>query len=536
MLLAETFVRLLQMWDGGRLNAVEPHLVCSRVPQVLIQIANQTLLCQKGDGTWGPEICPERDAYAILTLLAVTSLPHAKIYELKIQSAIQSGRHALLQCESLWAEPQYLWIEKVIYGSSALAETYCVSAMNAPIGTHQWTDRFKKEAGIHSQKIMRLSKFLSSLPTLRKEPSWKILVSVVEGFSFLPQLLDARSKIFPRQQLAEDRYLEYIPCTWMVINNCDALCLEPFVLWDMMVMSMLDFLVDEYMESTVVKVSETELNSLCIRISALCKGAKAEVDGNSDDPTQTVEKSAHLNYQEESFRPTSGIETVLKDYIWKVLNHPGIQNASWQNWSSLQAELRTFLLSHLEQIHDNIQLRRQQPQPQDLATCFLSTRGSHYMWSHTTAAYHTSCALSFNFYICRLKASSHQHSDFFEYADEKYLAQDLCSHLGTMSRLYNDYGSIARDRTEMNLNSTNFPEFHVDPSIDKIETERPAHIADTTQKKTLLSLAEYERRQAQAALQSLIDLLGGRKGGKNMASALRVFARATELYADMYFM
>ena len=153
--------------------------MCSRVPQVLIQIANQTLLCQKGDGTWGPEICPERDAYAILTLLAVTSLPHAKIYELKIQSAIQSGRHALLQCESLWAEPQYLWIEKVIYGSSALAETYCVSAMNAPIGTHQWTDRFKEEAGIHSQKIMRLSKFFSSLPTLRKEPSWKILVRVI---------------------------------------------------------------------------------------------------------------------------------------------------------------------------------------------------------------------------------------------------------------------------------------------------------------------------------------------------------------------
>ena len=522
------------MWDGGHLSAVEPHLVCNRVPQVLIQIANHTLLCQERDGTWGPEICPERDAYAILTLLAVTSLPHVKLFGLRIQSAIQSGRHALLQYESQWAEPQYLWIEKVAYGSSALAETYCVSAMNAQIGTHQWTDRFKEAAGIHSQKIMRLSKFFSSLPTLRKEPSWKILVSVVEGFSFLPQLVDARSKIFPRQQLAEDRYLEYIPCTWIVINNCDALCLEPFVLWDMMVMSMLDFLVDEYMESTVAKLSVTELNLLCIRISALCKGAKAKVDGKSDDPTQTLEKSAHSNYQEESFGPTSGIETVFKDYIGKVLDHPRVQNVASQNRSSLQAELQTFLLSHLEQIHDNIHFRRQQPQPQDLATCFLSPRSSHYVWSHTTAAYHTSCALSFNFYICRLKASSHQYSKFFEYADEKYLAQDLCAHLGTMSRLYNDYGSIVRDRTEKNLNSTNFPEFHVDHSIDEIDTERPAHIADTTQKKTLLSLAEYERRQAQAALQSSIDLLGGREAGQKMAGALRVFARVTELYADMY--
>lgn len=530
MLLAETFVRLLQKWDGGQLNAIEPDLVCNRVPQVLIQLVNRKLLSQKSDGTWGPEVCPERDAYAILTLLATTSLPHVRAFELKIQSAIHSGRHALLQCESQWAEPQYLWIEKVIYGSSALAETYCISAMNAKFGTHQWTDRFEKIAGSHSRNIMRLSKFFSSLPTLRKEPSWKILVSVVEGFSFLPQLLDARSKIFPRRQSAEDKYLEYIPCTWIVINNCDALCLEPFVLWDMMVMSMLDFLVDEYMESTVAKLSEIGLHLLCSRIPALCKSAKTEASGKVD---QTVERSAHLNHQEKRFGPISAIETVLKNYIGKGLDHPRIQNASSQNKLSLQAELQTFLLSHLEKIHDNIQLRQQQPQPQpqDLTTCFLSPRSSHYVWSHTTAAYHTSCALSFNFYICLLKASSPRYSDFFERADEKYLAQDLCAHLGTMTRLYNDYGSIVRDRTEVNLNSTNFPEFHLDHSIDRME---PAHIADTTRKKTLLSLAEYEKRQAQAALQSSTDLLGGRKGGEKMAGALRVFARVTELYADMY--
>ena len=94
-------------------------------------------------------------------------------------------------------------------------------------------------------------------------------------------------------------------------------------------------------------------------------------------------------------------------------------------------------------------------------------------------------------------------------ADEEYLAQDLCIHLGKMSRLYNDYGSIARDRTEVDLNSTNFPMFHSDHSIDRMETERPAHIADAIQKKTLLNLAEYERRQAQAALQSPIDLAVG---------------------------
>ena len=61
-------------------------------------------------------------------------------------------------------------------------------------------------------------------------------------------------------------------------------------------MSTLDFLVDEYMDSTVAKLSKMDLNSLSIHIPALCKGVKTEADGKSDDPTQPVEKSAHLNH------------------------------------------------------------------------------------------------------------------------------------------------------------------------------------------------------------------------------------------------
>ena len=186
-------------------------------------------------------------------------------------------------------------------------------------------------------------------------------------------------------------------------------------------MSMLDFLVDEYMDSTVANLSEMDLSSLCIRISALCKGVKTEADGKSDDPTRTVEKTAHPNHQDESLGPISAIEMVLRTFI-------GNPEQFFAKLVFSSGRASDFFLSHLEQIYDNIRLRRHQPQPRDLATCFLSPRGSHYIWS-----YHTSCGLSFNFYICCLDASSHQYSDFFESADEKYLAQDLCAHLGTMS-------------------------------------------------------------------------------------------------------
>ena len=50
--------------------------------------------------------------------------------------------------------------------------------------------------------------------------------------------------------------------------------------------------------------------------------------------------------------------------------------------------------------------------------------------------------------------------DCFVGAIQKYLAQVLVRHLAAMCRMYNDYGSIARDRAEQNDNSVNFPEFH----------------------------------------------------------------------------
>lgn len=71
-------------------------------------------------------------------------------------------------------------------------------------------------------------------------------------------------------------------------------------------------------------------------------------------------------------------------------------------------------------------------------------------------------------------------------AMQKYLAQVLVRHLATMFRMYNDYGSIARDRVERNVNSVNFPEFHEEAqNADK-------EVSEEGIKQSLFEIAEYE--------------------------------------------
>jgi hypothetical protein len=68
--------------------------------------------------------------------------------------------------------------------------------------------------------------------------------------------------------------------------------------------------------------------------------------------------------------------------------------------------------------------------------------------------------------------------------------QYLFSPLGSLGRQYDDYGSVARDRAEGNLNRLNFPEFHQPQLQESEEQEIRDEIAI---KKDLFFIAEYER-------------------------------------------
>ncbi|RYP78944.1 hypothetical protein DL769_003109 [Monosporascus sp. CRB-8-3] len=228
----------------------------------------------------------------------------------------------------------------------------------------------------------------------------------------------------------------------------------------------------------------------------------------------------------------------------------------------LARELEIFLLAHIDQAEDNHRFARQLAKSSFSSTPFNNrTRDSNgkrgpngtgirngttepngiqestapdaqllhyenpgrtfYNWVRSTSADHTSCPFSFVFFNCLISVT---HGDVLGHrARTAYLAEDACRHLASLCRMYNDFGSLARDRDETNLNSVNFPEFV------RAETTEAAARAE------LMSIAEYERRGLDMALDQLdSELL--RNGGDAIKwmDAVRLFVNVTDLYGQIY--
>lgn len=534
-------MRLLELWDDGMLRSLPSGLVQDRVPVVCAQILNRTLLSQSSNGAWGQNDSPEITSYSVLTLLSLENSPFTKVLKAEIVSAIKAGRDFLELSRTRWTEAQYIWIEKVTYGSSTLSQAYCLAAMNASKSKRIWSDA-TTSLEVMPSKITKLSQFFSALPAYSTESPWKIKASALEGLLFLPDLKRARPDIFPRQGTAKEKYLDFIPCTWTLCNNCDGILLNSNLLWDMMMISMLDFLVDEYMEAVAAKLSENNIKRLDSMIRRMCDSSMMQTNSSKKRPYPEDDEADLPN----GFIPSSKvpgadqaevlakIKHVFKHYVQSVLDHPSIEHASPSDKLTLRSELQIFLLAHLLQIQDNDRFSSQDPQSTEITKTFLAPRTSYYDWVHTTAAEHISCPFSFAFYTCLIGSYSGHARDCFPSARQKYLARDLCSHLAVMSRLYNDYASIARDRAENNLNTVNFPEF-------RTKGNGSAYCEESTEEKEqrlkmeVLGLAEYERELVTVGKKSLVaELRKGTSEEQRAAEAVRLFVGVTELYAEMY--
>lgn len=535
-------MRLVQLWSDGHLKLLPQCLIQDRVLLVLMKILNRTLLSQHTGGDWGLESSPEESAYGILTLLALQDLPHARPLFSKIQSSIQAGRQFLVETEHQWNKPRSLWVGKVTYGSSVLTETYCLAAMHAQSSHHVWSDQMEKTFKTTPTDIMSMSQFFHRLPEYSGIPSWKILSSVIEGSLYLQKLKLARQEIFPdMQSSSKDKFLDFIPSSWTIVSNCTGVFLDSTLLWDMMEISVLGYLVDEYMEAVVAKIPDADIISLQHIIRALCR--KADVGSpretglphqNSNFTTLSI-RTKHGTYPTQPTNKGSeqlaAVEKVISDYVKAITTHPRIQNASSADQTWLHSELTTLLLSHIDQLQSNRLFQSQEPSPHPAIKPFQNPPTSHYTWSHTTAASQTTCPLTFAFYTCHLASATNNGGDLFATSDSKYLARDLSSHLAVMTRLYNDYSSVARDRAEGNLNSVNFPEF----ISDHAETDSSTTNIESRAKESVLKLAQYERNCTKSAFEALIGALGeDGASGKRLKDSLRVFVGMVDLYADMY--
>jgi hypothetical protein len=417
---------------------------------------------------------------------------------------------------------------------------------------------------------MKMVQFFSRIPLFSQMPNWKLKASLIESYLFLPQLRQVRLDIFPRKEMAEDKYLEYIPFTWTGCNNLGTTQLATATLWDMMVISMLNYQADEYMEAVVGIQLQHNLTPIRALIVRICQTSEATrpldvsrkpshpTSKFNDQPSDLAMPTDDTILDRNASLGPADTEQVLAQFVNHVLTHPKVRCSPFAVQRQLRHELATFLLAHVEQIEDNARFARQQHR-----AVFASPTRTYFDWVRTTSADHTSCPYSFVFYTCLVGKPG---QEIFATVSTKYLAQDLARHLATMCRQYNDYGSITRDHAERNLNSVNFPEFHGDGlgragvNGDKrngaqvsvaqmdgsqsggVQTNRAASnveanccdngvaaVLERRAKKDLLWLAEYERECMRMAMRRL-----ERRVGDSAMTALRLFVNVTDLYGQIY--
>ena len=187
----------------------------------------------------------------------------------------------------------------------------------------------------------------------------------------------------------------------------------------------------------------------------------------------------------------------------------------------MMRQLRIFLHAHVTQSEDNAKFING---ARDTNGVRSFANDTFFQWVRTTSADHTSCPYSFSFVSCLMSALNNG-QECFPTASEKYLAEDMCRHLATMCRMYNDYGSVSRDEAENNLNSINFPEYESYTSPDSKKT-------------ALFQLAEYER----SCLNVARERLGAETRSPSDAAKVKgrqmelwdMFCDVTDLYGQIY--
>ncbi|KAL8923015.1 MAG: hypothetical protein Q9208_004827 [Pyrenodesmia sp. 3 TL-2023] len=497
-----------------------------RIPVVAVQILAEILSTQNGDGTWDSNNRVEDTIrHAVLALLELASLPYTALLSIEIRDAISKGHKALSTRESVIPEGSQSHLRSVLdIHPDAIEEQ--LHADN------------KRTYSKRTENFHGFVEYFSNLDHIKSLPRVRIKACILEASLYRPFLKSARGGIFPSTASKEqDKYLDYIPIMWLLASASYRVSVPPEYLLDMMILSMWIFLTDEYMESKIIKLSPAEFRKFRKHVEDLYNEQQPEMSHDSGSSESGESSSLLLE-----------AKSVFTAFAKHVHTYPRIISASPTDLLDLRSETRNYLLHHLQQLEDNLRLTHQ-PQPPPPAAPnqgptaskrrvkFLTPRTSFQTWVHTSGAGHISGPFAWAFFACCMSGSPDLRDgqgDCFRTPRQKLMAHGMNAHYGAFCRLYNDYGSVARDAAEGNLNSVNFPEFFAEGDSGDEEGEEGRHAERA--KGLLLGAARYERDCALGTAELLCRELeeGEGKVGRKLADRIRVYIGAGEQFSDMY--
>ncbi|KAF4466431.1 ent-kaur-16-ene synthase [Fusarium albosuccineum] len=534
MLLVEAFTDLLRLIDSGELSGIIDENWRCRVGVSLFQACLRIMLDQNDDGSWGDH--REQTCYAILALSQARRVCFFNEIRVELQSCIDRGSSWLKSC-SLHSQ-DLTWTSKTAYEVGFVAEAYKLAALKAALPDNSpGTIGHSLNSAHVSSDLERYMRLVRKTALFALLDEWQVRASMIESSFFVPLLQAQRLEIYPRDDaiLAEDKYLSIIPFTWVGCNNRSRAFAPTTWLYDMMLLSLLGYQTDEFLEAVAApvfkeggklhEVIDNIIDSAINGLSQTENGCKDEgIDVDAEEKTNGHDTNGHFN----ALLTVENITPSLTRFTSHVLNHEAVLKSSRWDRENLHQEFRAFMHAHATQLEDNARFAKQQN-----SDTFVSPTQSYFHWVRTIGGNHVACAYSFAFSNCLISTSLGQGEEVFPTVTQKYLAAAVTRHLTTMCRMYNDFGSLARDSAERNVNSMHFPEFSLcnKTSVKGIDTK----------KQSLVQLAEYEHACVNQALDALGRAFHEKQGETCMSSLearklmiVRLFCDVTDLYDQLY--
>ncbi|KAI1359805.1 Copalyl diphosphate synthase [Xylaria arbuscula] len=496
VLIVEAFVDILNLIEQNKLPGVFEEDLQSRLAVALFQACFRPTLDQKTNGSWNDSI--EETAYAVLILSEARRVCFFNDLRQPLDDAIKRG---VAFINSIEERPlHYIWIEKVSYASRLLTDAYVLGALkasssvptgDATIGASLWKST-------SSSSLDKHVKLFSKAELFSAHPEWELTGSMIEAVLLKPLLLKRRLEVFQRQGMQEDKYFDLIPLFWTSPNNRARTFASATFLYEVSLLSMLTYQVDEFMEASAAPAFKDRMPELRDLIySVLPEEQPAESNG-------TKEQNGHANGNGTASAQEEVLAT-LKGFKKYCFENPLVKTASAADQKTLERELRTYLLAQVQQEEDSAKFRELKLSGKPGA----GSTSTFYSWARSTGADNVSGPFAWAFIGCLLSSTLTPGGgkEVFPTAGEKYVAADVYRHLATMARIYNDLGSIRRDQEEGALNSVNFPEFESHESVE-------------SKKKVLHTLGEYEYNCLTLAFKQLEDLrTQGAEATKDLAGA-----------------
>lgn len=351
------------------------------------------------------------------------------------------------------------------YACSVLSQAYYLAASKIDTQNNHPNDAAAEFYSGFNARLVRLKKFFSRLPLFSGVPTWRLNLSLFQSFQLTSMLKTSSNSIFQSALKAtKEEYLQYIPFTWIGCADLHSTALSTNEIWEMIILSILNFQADTFMENIVAVSHRDQLGDLKSAVRKLCNSHAPGFESTASKANGPLSRIGRLQIEVTVCATNPEIRSRLHfkmswipsgDSLRTFSGHPKVLQSSARLQSWLRIELEIFLAAHTTHIQDCSDLF-DSVNSQNAVLAFKSINKIYLNWVRTTGAAHTSCPFSFIFFLCLISDPDH---DIMADVHTRYVLEDACRHLAASCRQYNYFGSVVRDREEKNLNSINFPEF-----------------------------------------------------------------------------